>query len=269
MPNALTFARLVPTDPSLLIHTVARAVTIYPFAVLDLFLYPLPWNHANDAYHVVVAALTVVGAVVWLPQVRSRFAIVFAAVYIAMLLVLPMQDGRYLMPLAPLAIYAAGVGIGVAAATVGRLTGRMLPLPRALQVSLAAIVTIVVATIGRELTKPAPMVLMEVPGVRPIFDRLRVARDSGTVRVMFVNPRVLTWRTGVPAMGFFLADPDTTLAELRAKRITHVIVGDVDTDPLRARSVAAAVAARPSAFSRLYADGPFTLYAFDSTRAIP
>ena len=80
---------------------------------------------------------------------------------------------------------------------------------------------------------------------------------------------MLTWHTGVPAMGFFLAGTDTTLAELRAKHITHVVVGDLETDPLRAPSIAAAVAARPAAFQRLFTDGAFTIYAFDSTRSLP
>jgi hypothetical protein len=84
-----------------------------------------------------------------------------------------------------------------------------------------------------------------------------------------MNPRVLTWETGIPAMGFFLADADTTLAELRARRITHVVVGDVDTDGLRAQSVQAAVARRPDAFRRVFAEGRFTVYAFDSTRMSP
>ena len=269
MPNALMFARLVPRDPSSLIHHVVQAAKIYPFAVLDLFLYPLPWNHANDAYHVVIAMLAVVGAVAWFPRVRSRFVILFTVVYVGMLLVLPMQDGRYLMPIAPLAVYTAGVGIGVVAAGIGRLTRHPLPPPRAVGVSLAVAIAIVVAALGRQLTQPAPTVLMDVPGVQATFQRLRAAHDSGTVRAMFVNPRVLTWRTGVPAMGFFLADPDTILAELRAKRITHVIVGDLDTDPTRAPAVAATVAARPAAFRRLYAGGPFTVYAFDSAKTVP
>jgi hypothetical protein len=68
-------------------------------------------------------------------------------------------------------------------------------------------------------------------------------------------------------MGFFLAAPDTTLAELRARRITHVVVGDVGTDEKRARSLQTAVEARPAAFRRLFAEGVFTVYAFNSTQA--
>ena len=84
----------------------------------------------------------------------------------------------------------------------------------------------------------------------------------------FINPRVLTWHTGVPAMGFFHAAADTTLAEFRAKRITHVVLGDFNLDPWRSASMAAAVAAYPHAFRRLYQAGVFTVYAFDSAQAL-
>jgi hypothetical protein len=268
-PGVLTFARLVPRDPGVLIAAIVTAARVYPFAVLDLFLYPLPWNRANDVYHLVIALLAVVGAIVWVPRVRSRLSILFAVFYAGMLLVLPMQDGRYLMPIAPLAVFSAAVGIAVATSAVARLTRRHVAARGALGRALAVVVGIVVLTLGREVTAPGPSVLMDAPGVRAVFARLRAARDSGTVRAVFMNPRVLTWETGVPAMGFFRASADTTLAEFRAKGITHVVVGDLDTDPLRAPSVAAAVAARPDAFRRLHAEGAFTLYAFDSARSLP
>jgi hypothetical protein len=186
-----------------------------------------------------------------------------------MLLVLPFQDRRYLLPLAPLAIYAAVVGIATAVSAAARLTRRTLSPARATTVTVGIVSALVACTLVREIAQPKPLVMMEAPGVRPLFARLRAARDTTPVRAVFVNPRVLTWETGVPAMGFFIAPPDTTLAELRARHITHVVVGDFDIDPPRAQSIAAAVAARPSAFRRLYAEGPFTVYAFDSTRTLP
>jgi hypothetical protein len=264
--GALTFARLVPRDPGLLVGAISQSARIYPFATLDLFLYPFPWNRVNDAYHLVVAAFAVVGAFLWLPRLRSHVSIVFAAMYIAMLLVLPMQDGRYLMPLAPLAPFLAGLGIASAARRASRLTKHELTTLRAVRLSGAVMVTVVVLALARELARPRPQVLMEAPGVRALFARLQAARDSGTMRVVFVNPRVLTWETGVPAMGYFRAGVDTTLAEFRARRITHVVVGDLQTDTLRAASIRSAVNARPDAFRRLYTEGAFTVFAFDSTR---
>jgi len=268
LPGALTFARLVPRDPGLLVRAISESATIYPFATLDLFLYPFPWNRANDAYHLVVAAFGVVGAFLWLPRMRSHVSILFAALYVVMLVVLPMQDGRYLMPLAPLAPFLGGLGISFAASRVARLTKHEPTTLPAIRVSAAVMVTVVALALARELARPRPQVLMEAPGVRTLFARLQAARDSGTVRAVFVNPRVLTWETGVPAMGFFRASVDTTLAEFRARRITHVVVGDLQTDTLRAASIRSAVFARPDAFRQLYTEGAFTVFAFDSTRGL-
>ena len=96
----------------------------------------------------------------------------------------------------------------------------------------------------------------------------RARSESTPVRAVFMNPRVLTWETGVPAMGFFLANPDTTIAEFRARRITHVVVGDLATDPLRAPSIVRRWSSAPGCLpTRCSPRGAFTVYAFDSTRA--
>ena len=269
VPGTLTFARLVPRDVGMLVRGVMESAKIYPFAALDLFLYPFPWNHVNDAYHVAISAFAVVGLIAWLQMGAQRLLALFALCYAGMLLVLPMQDGRYLMPLAPFAVYLAALGISIATRWTAVRLRRPLSLATSETISLAVIVFIAAASLGHELTRPRPAVLMDTPGVRPLFARLQAARDSTPIRVLFMNPRVLTWRTGVPAMGFFLAAPDTTLAELRARRITHVVVGDVGTDETRARSLQSTVEARPAAFRRLFAEGVFTVYAFDSTQAPP
>ena len=266
VPGSLTFARLIPRDPTVLLQSVLNAARIYPFAILDLFLYPLPWNRANDVYHLGVCALAAVGLVAWVRSAATSLLALFALCYVGMLLVLPMQDTRYLMPLAPLAIYLAALGLAVIVRWVAARMHRDLTPLVARRAALAVIVAIAVAALGQELVRPAPPALMDAPGVRPLFARLSATRDTMPVRALFMNPRVLTWETGIPAMGFFLADPDTTLAEFRARRITHVVVGDLDTDGLRARSIQSAVEKRPDAFRRVFAEGPFTVYAFDSTR---
>jgi hypothetical protein len=177
-----------------------------------------------------------------------------------------MQDGRYLMPLAPLAIYLAALGIAVGVRWVGARMHRDLTIPAARRAALAVTVALAAAALGQELARPAPVALMDAPGMAALFGRLRAARDTAPVRALFMNPRVLTWETGVPAMGFFRAEPDTTLAEFRARRITHVVTGDLGTDEIRAESIEKAVRDRPEAFRRLFTEGAFTVYAFDSTR---
>jgi hypothetical protein len=267
VPGALTFATLVPRDPIVLARGVIAAAQLYPFAVLELFLYPLPWNRANDLYHLVIAAFCVVGVAQWVRRELTRLLTLFALAYVAMLLLLPMQDSRYLMPLAPLALYGAASGIAIVVRWFARQRRREVSERRAQRAALAAIAALVAVTLTHELTRPTPAVLMESDGVRPLFARLEAARAAEPIRALFVNPRVLTWRTGIPAMGFFLASPDTTVAELRDRRITHVVVGDVGTDELRDGAIRRAVASRPDAFRPLFTEGVFTVYAFDSARA--
>jgi hypothetical protein len=267
VPDALALGRVVVQNPSRLLHNVSEAARVYPFAALDWFLYPFPWNSANDAYHLVVAFLAVIGAVAWVRRSSTQLLPVFTIFYLGMLFVLPVQDTRYLMPLAPLALCAAVMGTAIAARWVAQRLHRTLSADASQRVALVAAVAISVMTLVRQATLPPPTILFDAPGVRPVFAFLRGERSTTPVRAVFMNPRVLTWETGVPAMGFFLADPDTTLAEFRAKRITHVVVGDLDTDPLRAPSIERAVTTRPDAFRRVFAEGVFTVYAFDSTRA--
>ena len=266
LPGSIAFARLVPRDPTVLTSAIAKSAATYPFAVLAVFLYPFPWNRVNDAYHLVVAVLCLVGAFIWVPRNRSRLSMLFAACYVAMLLVLPFQDERYLMPIAPFAVFFAGLGAAKAVGWAARLTRHEIADSRALRVSLACVIAIVILALGRAVAGPRPTVMMEEPGVRTLFSRLRAAHDSGTVRAVFTNPRVMTWETGVPAMGFFPATADTTLEEFRARGITHVIVGHLKTESNYAESIRSAVLAHPEAFRRLYSEGVFTVYAFDASR---
>ena len=266
VPDALTFARLVPLDPAGLMKHVIEAATLYPLGAFEIFLYPFPGNRANDVYHLIAIAATAVGAVAWVRHAARRLLTLFTVLYVGMLVVLPMQDSRYLMPIAPLIVYSGAWGVMI----VIRWLLRRLPAGvadhRARLATVAAFACLVIVALGRELTRPRPTVLLDAPGVRPLFERLRAQHATAPTRVVFVNPRVLTWRTGIPAMGFFATSPDSTLLELRSKRITHVVLGDLDTDPMHFASMQRAVEARPTAFRPLYTEGPFTVYAFDAAR---
>jgi hypothetical protein len=268
-PGALTYARFLPRDPMQLVVAFVENVRQYPREVLNLFLYPLPWNLANDAYHLLICVFAVVGAVVWLPRLRHSFLLVFTVVYLSMLFVLPIRHERYLMPLAPMGVFFSMTGLATATRWLARLTRREISDASAARAALgigAGIATVALLDI---VSTARPATLMDAPGAREVFERLAAARDSGTVRAVFVNPRVLTWHTGVPAMGFFKAPADSTIAEFRAKRITHVVLGDFDLDPSRAPSMASAVTTHSRAFHLLYTAGVFTVYAFDSTQALP
>jgi hypothetical protein len=249
---------------------VTENVRLYPFLALNLFLYPFPGSWwGNDVYHVLICGVAVLGAVAGLPRLRNSFFLVFAACYLGMLLVLPIRDARYLVPVAPVGLFSASLGLAIFVARAARLTRHHLSEGRAASATLGVAAAIAAMTLLNEVTSPRRPAMTDAAGAREVFARLRAAHDSTTVRAVFVNPRVLTWETGVPAMGFFTASADTTLAEFRAKGITHVVLGDFRLDPGRARSIAAAVSTYPRAFHRLYQAGVFTVYAFDSTRALP
>jgi len=268
-PGSMTFARYLPRNPLGLISAFGQNALEYPRAALDLFLYPVPWNWANDVYHLVISLCALLGALVWVPRLRDSFSLVFAVCYLGALFVMPIRHPRYLMPLAPMAVFCASTGLAVAAGWGARLTRRELSETRTARLSLGVFAAIVTIALIHEVTSPRRPALSEAPGAKELFALLGAARDRGTVRAVFINPRVLTWLTGVPAMGFFTAPADTTVAEFRAKRITHVVVGDFNLDPWRAASIAAAVSTYPHAFRRLYQAGVFTVYAFDSTQAGP
>jgi len=268
-PSALTYARFLPRDPRQLVGAFVENVRLYPRLVLNLFLYPLPWNTANDVYHLVVCVFALVGAAVWLPRLRHSFLFVFTGVYLSMLFVLPIRHERYLMPLAPMGVFFFIVGIATGGRWLARLTRRGLSDVGAARAALGIAGAIATVALLHQVLAPRPAALLDAPGARELFERLAAARDSGTVRAVFINPRVLTWHTGVPAMGFFSAPPDSTIAEFRAKRITHVVLGDFDLDPWRAQSIASTVTTHSRTFHRLYTTGVFTVYAFDSTQAFP
>lgn len=267
IPGVLTFARLVPLDVAGLTENVVEAAKIYPLAVFELFLYPFPWDRANDAYHALVAGLACIGLAGWVRQAPARLVTLVAFLYVGMLILIPMRDGRYLMPLAPLAIYAAASGLVMVIGWAARRSRRNVSDARARGVAVVTFGCIIAMALTRDVTGQRPTVLLEAPGIHRLFDRLAAEHSRAPMRVVFMNPRVLTWRTGVPAMGFFRAAPDTTLVELRDKGITHVVVGDLDTDPMHASSIRDAVAARPAAFRPLFTEGPFTVYAVEPTGA--
>ena len=263
VPEMLSLARAI--RPSRVVHNIAEAAATYPYAVVELLLYPFPRNAANDVYHAALAGVAVVGAIGWFRRESTSLLMMFAVLYIGMLLVLPFQDGRYLMPLAPLAVFATWSGLATVTRWVAMRFGGVEQ--RRVDHVVAGIAFVACAlTVATQMRQPRPKALLDVPGVASIFSLLRNEHGRSPVRAMFVNPRVLTWETGIPAMGFFRASPDSTLAELRAKGITHVVVGDVNIDPYHFPFIAQAITERPEAFRSVFAEGVFTVYRFDSTR---
>ena len=269
-PSAITYARYLPRDPMRFLGVIVQNARLYPFLVLNLFLFPFPWYWwENDVYHLVISGFAVLGAVVWVPRLRHSFLLVFTGSYLGMLFVMYIRHERYLMPLAPMGVFFSMAGLAMGITWLARLTRRQRSDVAAARAALGVAVVVAAVTVVRNVLEPRPAALTDAPGAKEVFERLGAARDSGTVRAVFINPRVLTWHTGVPAMGFFIAPADRTIAEFRAKRITHVVLGDFDMDTTGERSLSTAVESHSRAFHRLYTAGVFTVYAFDSTQALP
>jgi hypothetical protein len=67
-------------------------------------------------------------------------------------------------------------------------------------------------------------------------------------------------------MGEFAARPDIGIAELRAQRITHVVIGEPGSiAPNIPPAMRALVAERPSYFVQEYANPTFTVYRFGAS----
>jgi hypothetical protein len=172
-----------------------------------------------------------------------------------MLLVTPTRAGRYLWPLYPL--FALWMLLGLE-----RLLGRLRPVwTRALRerwVVGAAAVVFVAATLGhvRSLHPPG---LETRADARALFDH--VASLDEPVRAVFFKPRVLTWRTRVPAMGTFVGGPAEVWGELERLGITHAVVGDLGISPEKDAALRRALAAAaPGRVASVYENESFGVF---------
>ena len=237
---------------------------------IDIFgsqLYPLPWNAWNDVYHVVASLLMVIGLAVWIRGARRSFLAAFALAYGAMLLVIPVADGRYLWPLYPLLIYGLLNGVR----TIAMVTARSAVAARAPWVAFGFASVIAVLAIAMHLREPRPPGLLEQPDVQDLFTQLQARHGRTPLRVVFVNPRVLTLETGIPAMGTFNAGSvDAGMEELRRKRITHIVLGDDWGFEFRQRGILMLLAACADSFQVEYRNPSFVVYRLaEAVRAPP
>ena len=203
---------------NLSVQTFESFVTVYRNAVLAQTLYPLPGDRFNDIYHLAILPLVGVGA---LQVVRKtpRSAIWFlVAVYAAMLFVAPVRDGRYLWPLSPVLAWWLVGGIRV---VINWLLGGQ-SVARAALWQAGTVGAIIVGAATVQALEPRYKEFLKDPDTVQVFDRLREEHDDEAVRVMFINPRVLTLLTGIPAMGVPSANDRRVIAEIVEKELTHV-----------------------------------------------
>jgi hypothetical protein len=219
--------------------------------VMGMFTYPFGANLADDAWHVIALGLAAVGGWDLVRQRPRRFAYVLAAVYLAMLLVIPARAGRYWWPLAPLQILAMVHGFRLLAARWRRAPVHAVG---------AVAATALLAMAGlRSVWEPAPP-LFSRPEIVELARWIEGMPRADSVRVSFYSPRLLTWETRVPAMGGFTAPPDETVAELRAHSVDYLIIGSYGQMPAQDTSFRVAVSTRPEAFSIVRRFGPLSVY---------
>lgn len=233
----------------------------YRFGLFSAHTYPVPWNAPNDVYHVLALGLTAVGLVAWLRHRTAAFSLlaIYTAGTAAMLMLVWATADRYLWPIYPVLVYGFLLGIRV----VLRVVARAWTLERRTRTVFAVAGVIALMATVTAAVQPRPVGYLEVPDVQSLFARVTELGRSEQPRVLFANPRVMAWRTGVHAMGLFNATPDRMLEELRAKRITHVIVGDLGITRHDTARLRAFVAAHPERFTPIYRNSSFTLYRFD------
>jgi hypothetical protein len=235
----------------------------YAAHLVSSFTNPMPWPAANYIFHAVATLLMLVGLAVWLPHAYKRFVVALSLSYIALILILPLSQGRYLWPLYPLFLFGLLNGVRVVAEKLARpqLARWAAPAFALVLVPLAA------ATVVRA-GKPAD--LTDVPDVHELFSFLEGQQAVGEVRTTFYKPRTLAWTTGVAAMGPLNGELRCLLTELERKRITHVVVGRVagSYDTNRTSDMRRVVAEWPARFDQQFANETFTVYRFIAEPAL-
>jgi hypothetical protein len=216
-------------------------------------LYPFPSDAVNNVYHVVAGILAIVGGVVLYRRVRGGFLPWFVGFYLALVLLSPVGGGsRYMIPLQPVLTAAFLLGL-VEVGQRARLDGS-----RAGWGALAVAALLAVGAASQTLDRQGW--LADLPEARGLFDRIRAdARSTPRMRVAFSNALVLTEQTGVSAMPLFVAPPDTVIAVVLRRCITHVVLGDPVGTSAASTAFQRAAQGRPELFEEQYRNAKFTL----------
>ncbi|MEX2049018.1 MAG: hypothetical protein WEB90_05530 [Gemmatimonadota bacterium] len=243
--------------PAQIWRAVPSAWQTYSLSAVEAHLYPFPWNPANDLFHVVTLSVTAVGLSAWTRTSWRSATWMFTAMYLLLLVVAFNRAGRYLMPLFPVLIF-------------GLLHGGRVLVNALLKTWTSARASTWVAGSGAVVALAALIVmcvetprtggyLHEVPEATALFAHLS-DQPEGETRVAFTEPRVLSWRTGVPATAMFNGPAAESIAELDRLGITHVVLNRIGLEGGRVASMRTTIAAYPCRFEPTFDNGSFEVY---------
>jgi hypothetical protein len=232
----------------------------YGFGLLDALLYPFGIGVLDKIYHLVALALLGIGAVSAFRTYWRTFVGLFSGTYVAMLLVIPVRDLRYLYPLIPVVIFLTVHGLLV---TLRRLRPALTEQRRVLIVAVAAVTVGMLASWTQWKPVRAGGVAAHADA-RALFEVLRPLAASPGTRLNTFKPHVVTLETGVPAMPILQAAPDRIVGEFCARRITHVVVGSLGLFDKETEQMRRAIAEFPAMFREVFRNASFGLWRFES-----
>jgi hypothetical protein len=280
LPIVSSYRNEMTLTPTAIAGVILKNFSYYRYPVMEGLFYPFATERANTLYHGVVMIPLAVGLVAWLRTSYRDFLAVFSVAYVVVLLPFHAVAARYAWPLYPVLAFGVLNGAGVIGRWVAdalrrrrapaagpakagwrRAPARVGPLPRpaVLGRRLAAL-ALVAAAAAWNVRAGRAVGLTERADVRALFDYVRHALPARASRVAFVNPRVLTWETRVPAMSLVDAPGDTVAVELARQGITHVVIGSVDPNAPSDCALRSVIRGDPADFTAEYVNRSFAVY---------
>jgi hypothetical protein len=197
-----------------------------------------------------------IGITSWLRSSGAMFGPIFAAVYLALLLFLPIRQERYLWPLFPFLVFGLLNGIRVLVA------GPPVHSRRAGALTLLVAFALVPPAMARVIAEPRYESLMEMPEVQRLVQAVRASSPGTSPRVIFYKPRSFAWATGIPAMGAIGGSRECLISEFARGGITHVIMGSMEggLNPVQQHDLARLRLERPDIFAEILTTEHFVVY---------
>jgi hypothetical protein len=182
----IRFGRVLEWDQAQMIANLRAYLPV----VIESHLHPFRSPRANDLFHAFTGVIMAVGLIAWMRTAFNRFGAIFAAVYAGLLVVLPIQQGRYLWPLFPFFVFGLLNGVRV-------IVLRIWPSfpQRASAAALAFAAVLATPAVINASNEPRRGDLLAVPEVKELVRELEKDEAAGPVRVVFYKPRSFAWRT--------------------------------------------------------------------------